>query len=442
MNINDIIEYFSDINGIKYNTIFANKIWDILSFDEDEKVFYIVAPGVIEHNFGVKENFYRVNNVFFVEKDEDASNNSFGIDVCIDGMKEWYKKRVKKKACNAILNKIEQIAENRKKHVEILENEYTRKKMELRDISEKLVLEKLSLVKDSSIEKLKKQTLEQIDDIINHKKVKEVTCDDDYLKITVQDIIITEPISERRFFIGEAIIDIPFNSVNSIIFSGTQNTKTAIGYWREEQVHPHVDSYGHPCLGNADAQLAEYINDGKYYAAFITALNFLQTCNVEDIAGYAVSNWNEILEDGTIILGHNPKPGEYGEGIIHFDEYDVTECAICMEEIEGGGVYYCDECNRTICGEHITLIEGVDRFICDDCLEEYYTQCDECGSWISKDEIIITGDEHHYCNNCVEHLTHVCEDCGEIFTEENMFYNEVTEQYYCKDCWEERKEAA
>ena len=349
----------------------------------------------------------------FVEYDEsdekDVSILNFGnieINVNIPDYDVWYKDYMKEQIVKCAVENIENEIKERKCDIDYLKEEYERTKTKLKILAEDLNLKKMLLIKNTEVDKIKDDVINEIDRIYSHKKVVKVEWKDG-LYITVCDVIITEPYSGRKFYIGEAVISLPIANSECVYFYETPNTHRAIGFWKDYQIHPHVDNEGIPCMGNADAMIADYLNNKQYYAAFITALNYLQTCNVEDIAGYAVSKWDELLEDGTIIEGHPPVPGEYGDSIGHFSEYDENECcAICGEEIDyDDEIYHCYECGRPCCSDHVTFVDSVSEYVCDECLDEFYTRCS---------------------------------DCGELFRTDIMYFDEETSEWFCSDCWDER----
>lgn len=79
----------------------------------------------------------------------------------------------------------------------------------------------------------------------------------------------------------------------------------------------------------------------------------------------------------------------------------VPRCACCgarildiddVIEIDGetycpGCAHYCDECGEYHVGD-VTYVPSRGINVCDSCLVQYYVQCEECGRWVRKDNVI------------------------------------------------------
>lgn len=215
------------------------------------------------------------------------------------------------------------------------------------------------------------------------------------LKIVVDNYQIYEPISDRLYKGTETLIELPLDRRDYVKFKNTPNSELHINYWNKknpEAIHPHVDISGYACFGNADAQLAEYMNVGLYYETFLTALGFLQSVNVEDVAGYAISYWDEVDSEGNVITeGHAPEYEEYGfesDYAKEYNENDYRECDYCGEEI---------------IEDDLTYIEGI-GYVCPVCMQENFERCNGCHN---------------------------------DYEAENMHYDEEEDRYYCENCWED-----
>ena len=126
--------------------------------------------------------------------------------------------------------------------------------------------------------------------IKNHKKVTDLEIIDGRLNITTLPIVLTEPKVGVRFQLGTMKIVLPLRPSNRIYIYGDKMYSNYFG----NGVHPHIDSTGSPCWGTADAQIAAMINEKNYYAAFLTILGYLETCNIEDCAGELVYKYPPI----------------------------------------------------------------------------------------------------------------------------------------------------
>lgn len=192
-----------------------------------------------------------------------------------------------------------------------------------------------------------------------------------------------------RYYLGK--MEITFNIYNgSVKLINRDNPR--FNYWGSDGHHPHVDEFGEPCLGNCDTMIADYSSQGEYYAVFLTLLGYCQSVDITDPAGELVRRWDKVDEYGNII--------EEGE-------CNVVKCKDC--------------------GEIIYLNE-----------DDYYT-CDVCGA-ILCDDCVIQADDGHtiLCDACAEEAgAYCCCNCNNIYTRDNLIYDEVSKDYYCEDCYKE-----
>jgi len=259
---------------------------------------------------------------------------------------------------------------------------------------------KIAVRIENDVEEAAKRAAEEIRKIYTHKKVKNVDFQDGSLIIDTEPLYIGEPVTNRRYYLGKMQIEFDINE-GVMRFKNKNNQRKC--FWGFSH-HPHVDEAGHPCLGTAECQIAQYIADNEYYAVFITALNFLQTCDIDDCAGYHVSQWDEVDENGNIIRkGHYPTKNEYGGNGYINEGYDVEECPICGEDISDGNGVYVECCDREVC-ENCVQQTWNGNYICDECAEsENWYICRECGDYVNHNDVIIHNDKY-YCPNCFENL--------------------------------------
>lgn len=125
-----------------------------------------------------------------------------------------------------------------------------------------------------------------------------------------------------------------------------------------------------------------------------------------------------------------------GERIDSDDAYWYNDCPYCSD-----CVTYCDECGEYIPDKYINEVDGCS--VCDNCLETSgnYKQCNGCGEFHYIDNLTITEDGYAYCDYCVNYDSFVCEGCGARYDEDAKYYDEETDKYYCKDCYDELIEA-
>lgn len=105
-----------------------------------------------------------------------------------------------------------------------------------------------------------------------------------------------------------------------------------------------------------------------------------------------------------------------------------------------GGYTYCLQC-----GEE-EVIEGAETMMCERCELEYGTAvndmfgyCDCCGRHAFAEDLYIV-DDQYVCEACYDSQCSTCEHCGYTTFNENIVYDEETEQYVCKDCLDKIKE--
>jgi hypothetical protein len=95
------------------------------------------------------------------------------------------------------------------------------------------------------------------------------------------------------------------------------------------------------------------------------------------------------------------------------------------------------------CGKH--PIELTERMFCNECEIEFddtdidvFGTCDCCGRRFVYDDGYGVGDEI-ICPDCEATETFICPICGERHYNSDKVYDEVSEEYICKNCYEERK---
>lgn len=112
---------------------------------------------------------------------------------------------------------------------------------------------------------------------------------------------------------------------------------------------------------------------------------------------------------------------------------------------------YCEICG---CVEENLIeieIDGETKLVCRDCLSDCgYVQCDECGEWMSADDLLETADGTHICQNCYDNYYFTCDDCGKIYhvdfevlvnrrtLDEGVVCETCADRFYnhCDDCGE------
>lgn len=106
---------------------------------------------------------------------------------------------------------------------------------------------------------------------------------------------------------------------------------------------------------------------------------------------------------------------EESESIQCCDQEEPTYCAACGSRIDGeiiwidgepycrNCVHYCEECD-SYTTQNTTYISDEFIDVCPDCLDNYFTQCNECGEWFRNDDVSTGPDGHSYCGECYDEL--------------------------------------
>lgn len=215
---------------------------------------------------------------------------------------------------------------------------------------------------DSEKNELLKRLTEDISNIIKHPKVTDAYITERKIFFTVKDIVTTEHYTRRKYYIGNIKVSINIKD-GEINIKNLNNCRN--GFW-ERSPFPHVSTRGQPCLGNIEAQIAQYISEKMYYSVFCTILNYLEHgVDIDDCAGWRVCVWDEVDDEGKIIkTGHNPRHGEY-DGNGYENEYE-EQCELCGALRDSEDMYRCPECGRTVC----YYCWDNDADICIHCAEE------------------------------------------------------------------------
>ena len=352
--------------------LLEDKEYSIQRFDgigrvkDVEEGYYVVVGLSDEKEVPWKLNerkYVKVKSTYFVLVNENGFLETDPFEE--KEMGELCIKKIKKEM---ILEMIKE-KERRKSELESKKEEYEARKRQLVRLSQEINSAMLFIYSNDQEKKIEEKITNELKNIKENKFVKEIKFSNMCIEILFDNLKCTEPKTEKMYALGD--VKMYINTYDGeVTFGATENTRTAVGYWGGQQVHPHVDTGGYPCLGTADAMLAQFFADKELYAMVLTALNYLQTCNVEDVAGYGISKWDEVDEDGDVIeKGHTPKEDEYGEPSSYYTEYrDTLTCSECGEEIECGDEYECYECGRVLCDA--CAIHDGDRYLCPDCHRE------------------------------------------------------------------------
>ena len=334
------------------------------------------------------------NNIFIEEmcqhKDDDykvaIATIVYGKEVTSEAKKKYVVDLVGEK----LTEKLERDKTDIQEQINMLRNDmknYMKKVMEYNKTIEGYMAR---LAHQTVIDEVLKKTREEIEKIYSHKLTDDIDVANNCIEIRTNNIYIREHKTQSRYYLGKMLISFDLQT-GGVRFTNMNNGRSGT-YWSDVAPHPHVDSNGEPCLGTADAQLCQFLSNRDWYAAFITAINYLQQVDTDDIAGSYVCIWDEVDESGKVIIpGHPPEENEYG-----------INCNGCGSELDEEDAYYCENCERPLCGECVLIIDG--RCYCRDCANEFYKICDECNKWIPDgDEIMY--DNMTLCDDCYEQKT-------------------------------------
>ena len=335
-----------------------------------------------------------------------------------DDLRKKIKEEIEK--INISLTKDEDIIEEIKKVSEIKKEQELKEKQEEYE-SQKSEVEYLEakINKAKKILEAKKDALEKMLDEVDIKSIEqqlEAIKNNTYvekvefkkltqkLRITTKDIYMTSPeIEDDIRYLGKMQIDINLNNY-VVRFINLNNTR--YNYWGEDGNHPHVSNTGSACLGNLSDTLAIANEENNLYIAVLQCIGFLQTYDPSDCAGAYYRAWDKVDEEGNIIEEGN------------MEIYECEQCGARYEDEDE--MYYCEHCGKRICPNCEQWVEGYEYSVCPDCLDEFYVECEECGSYVLKNDATQDSNGDWYCNDCAEECLAECARCGVFCNKENM----------------------
>ena len=97
---------------------------------------------------------------------------------------------------------------------------------------------------------------------------------------------------------------------------------------------------------------------------------------------------------------------------------------------------FCDDCGRDITEEDRNELDRGD-LVCDNCYDSY-SRCFCCNEEYDSEG---SGYVDHYgnniCDNCRNNFYYYCDGCNDLYPEDDLYYDEASDNYYCRDCQEE-----
>jgi len=122
----------------------------------------------------------------------------------------------------------------------------------------------------------------------------------------------------------------------------------------------------------------------------------------------------------------------YNCGCIIEDDCEYTDdtgeriCEDCYYD------YYsnCDNCGDVVARDDLVSIEGGQEYVCEDCANDNYYRCNDCGEYVSRCNLWIDRNLT-ICNVCSwDYCT--CDDCGDVLHRDNAHC--IDGDDYCDDC--------
>ena len=110
--------------------------------------------------------------------------------------------------------------------------------------------------------------------------------------------------------------------------------------------------------------------------------------------------------------------------------YDYV-CESCLEE----NYTYCEDCDTYVINDDTTYIESKNKYVCDSCLSSNYFYCDSCENYCDNDD----KNEHDgdfYCNDCFEEDFFECYECDKYHSKSDEL-NTHDDKCYCNACFKE-----
>jgi hypothetical protein len=94
--------------------------------------------------------------------------------------------------------------------------------------------------------------------------------------------------------------------------------------------------------------------------------------------------------------------------------------------------FICNGCQRVADKDYATF-QGGDNY-CEDCYHELFTNCEECGDTITREEGHYVDDVGEFCQTCYKDKFVKCQGCNTII--ERSSANEIVDDYYCDECYQ------
>lgn len=398
--------------------------------NEDTKEALVVSVESHEMRIKVLKHEYECNEGFM------ANVHMEKFELVERGTEENLIERLGSKDIKHIsVNCEENRVERMKMEVDSAEKEVIKKRRELASAVKALETYRRGYLKELSIknkgEELIAKVKEQLRLIGDDEKVDSIKVVDDRIiiltkQLYAQGVGIYE---EGIFKLNRYRIEMK-PKINEVKIFGIDEGYNRKSCWTDNDPHPHVSGRnGEPCWGNTQTMLCDTMSRDEFYMTYLMVLNFLESYNLDDVAGRNIRNWDFVDENG--------------------DELElppVSICKICDTEIEDeDDEYECDHCGGVVCSDCYYWSDYHEERICEDCANEYYeyiegdfvkseltTVCDFCDKRIITEDAVAIGDRYYCDDECVENDEYErCVHCDEWYERADMIY--IDDEYYCSD---------
>ncbi len=165
-------------------------------------------------------------------------------------------------------------------------------------------------------------------------------------------------------------------------------------------------------------------NDKIYLTDRYLVLNYKLVPMRSLITDKSELHYNDLLHSSYYIPFYTYRKtfsSNYGKNTTHFDIGGEVPCLYC----ENSNLFHPQS---MLCYDH-EMEFGI--------LEDGFIICDFCGERIPESEANFLLSGYRICNSCLENEDiAVCAECGEMDRKSDLIYDEISEEWYCKYCFD------
>ena len=165
-------------------------------------------------------------------------------------------------------------------------------------------------------------------------------------------------------------------------------------------------------------------NDKIYLKDRYLVLNYNLVSLRSLITDKSELHYNDLLHSSYYIPFYTYRKSfssRYGTNTTHFDIGGEVPCLYC----ENSNLFHPQS---MLCYDH-EMEFGI--------LEDGFITCDFCGERIPESEANFLLSGYRICNSCLENEDiAVCAECGEMDRKSDLIYDEISEEWYCKYCFD------